>query len=303
MALQPNGAAVAADSVVAPVPSSLALPHWLSPTFDVDESVATAVLSHVKSTRDRLALACSSRVWRQAAASEGSWGTCDLVIDGNLSLKIKDARLERLLRYCGGVRNLDIRDAGASLEAKCLYKPSLATKFQNLENVKFINCLFVSCLTVACFLQAIGVRDRPKDTRLRRLRLDEENVHPTDLDHFHECLSGDRCQNFYERNKSDNLEEVEFNLCLCGECREIMETSEVDMCVVCNPTFCYDVCAGSHGNIFCEFCNVFACNGECESLVTSYFCHGCHEVIACDKCVLTGKFRQCLGSKDKPGCL
>ena len=97
MALQPNGAAVAADTVVAPVPSSLALPHWFSSTFDVDESVATAVLSHVKSTRDRLALACSSRVWRKVAASEGSWGTCDLVIDGNLSLKTTDARLERLL--------------------------------------------------------------------------------------------------------------------------------------------------------------------------------------------------------------
>ena len=93
----------------------------------------------MQAERDRLALACSSRVWRKVAASEGSWGTCDLVIDGNLSVKITEARLERLLRYCGDVRNLEICGPMPSFGGKCLYKAALATKFQNLETVKFKN--------------------------------------------------------------------------------------------------------------------------------------------------------------------
>ena len=301
MALQPNGAAVAADSVVAPVPSSLALPHWLSPTFDVDESVATAVLSHVKSTRDRLALACSSRVWRQAAASEGSWGTCDLVIDGNLSVKITDARFERLLRYCGDVRNLQICGPMPSFGGKCLYKAALATKFQNLETVKFKNCPYVSGLTVACFLRSIGVRDRPKKNRLRCLHLEECNIDPNDLGHFHECLSVDPCKSFHKNNDADD-KEISFNLWRCSECMEIIENVEVAMCVVCDDTFCADSCGDDHGYTFCEFCYGFVCHGECENQVTSYLCHGCENASACESCALGGNLTQCLGSLEKPGC-
>ena len=73
-------------------------------TFDLDESVAAAVFAHVTNTRDRLALACSSRVWREVATFDGCWGTCDLVLDGELGEKITDGRFENLLRYCGDVK-------------------------------------------------------------------------------------------------------------------------------------------------------------------------------------------------------
>ena len=66
-------------------------------TFDVGESVAAAVFSHVTSTRDRLALGCVSRVWRKVAGSYGSWGTFELVLDGELGKRLTDARLQRLI--------------------------------------------------------------------------------------------------------------------------------------------------------------------------------------------------------------
>ena len=77
---------------------------WTKPTFDVDESVAAAVFAHVTNARDRLALASVSRVWRNVATTDGCWGTCDLVLDGELGKKITDERFENLLRYCGDVK-------------------------------------------------------------------------------------------------------------------------------------------------------------------------------------------------------
>lgn len=104
------------------VQADVAMSDVSTATFDVDESVAAVVSSHVMSTRDLLALACVSRVLRKVAASERSWGTCDLEIsaaDGNLE-KLTDDRLEHLLGYCGVVRNLEIRGAPATFRAKCL---------------------------------------------------------------------------------------------------------------------------------------------------------------------------------------
>jgi len=81
---------------------------WTKPTFDVDESVAAAVFAHVTNARDRLALASVSRVWRNVATTDGCWGTCDLVLDGELGKKITDERFTRMIRYCGDVKRLEI---------------------------------------------------------------------------------------------------------------------------------------------------------------------------------------------------
>jgi len=67
-------------------------PAKVNGTFDVDESIAASVFSHVKSVRDSLALACVSRVWRRVAAPEDSWGDCDLLLDGTLSERVTDDR-------------------------------------------------------------------------------------------------------------------------------------------------------------------------------------------------------------------
>ena len=112
-----DGATVAPDVI---------MPDVHTATFDVDESLAALVLSHVTNTRDRLALAYVSRVWRKVAATEGCWGTCDLVIDRDMlnRLKLTNERLECLIGYCGDVKNLEIRNA-PMLQGKCLYKDTL----------------------------------------------------------------------------------------------------------------------------------------------------------------------------------
>ena len=65
--------------------------------IDVDESIASAIVAHVPDIRDRLALGCVSRVWRKVAGSYGSWGTFELVLDGELGKRLTDARLQRLI--------------------------------------------------------------------------------------------------------------------------------------------------------------------------------------------------------------
>jgi hypothetical protein len=80
-------------------------------TFDVDESVAAQVFSHVTNVRDHLALSCVSRVWRKVAASDGAWGTCELVIDAKLGKRLTDDRFGNLIRYCGDVKHLEVHDA------------------------------------------------------------------------------------------------------------------------------------------------------------------------------------------------
>ena len=42
--------------------------------LEVDESVASLIVAHLPDIRDRLALACVSKVWRSAAGSPGCWG-------------------------------------------------------------------------------------------------------------------------------------------------------------------------------------------------------------------------------------
>ena len=127
------------------------------PTFDVDVSVAAAVFARVTNTRDRLALACVSRVWRKVATSEGCCGTCDLVLDGELGKKITH---DRLIGYCGDVKRLEIQDAPSSFSLKCsgfeeyapqqgeayrlLHRlrdqPYWAKKLASLETLKLMNC-------------------------------------------------------------------------------------------------------------------------------------------------------------------
>lgn len=279
------------------VQADVAMSDVSTATFDVDESVAAVVSSHVMSTRDLLALACVSRVLRKVAASEGSWGTCDLEIsaaDGNLE-KLTNDRLEHLLGYCGVVRNLEIRGAPATFRAKCLYKPTLAAKkFAKLETLKIKNCTRVSGLTIACFLQAIGMCDRPKDKRLRCLRLEECDVDHNDVGHFHEYLSFDPSENFDE-------EKCSFNICKCSKCGDVKDTSKASICIVCKKTFSEGEWANERGDTLCESCNAFVCVA-CEDTAASYVCDRCEQSVACERCVMTGILPKCEGSKHKPGC-
>jgi hypothetical protein len=81
-------------------------------TFDVDESTAALVLQHVDDLRDRMALACTSRVWREAAtapANRRDW----LVVEGPIAARLTDERMAQLLSSYAGpnLRSLEVRDA------------------------------------------------------------------------------------------------------------------------------------------------------------------------------------------------
>ena len=73
------------------------------------------------------------------------WGTCDLVLDGELGEKVTDERFERLMLYCGDVKHLEVRDAPEGFEGVYLSglngpAGSLAAKFASLTTVVLTGC-------------------------------------------------------------------------------------------------------------------------------------------------------------------
>lgn len=142
------------------------------------------------------------------------------------------------------------------------------------------------------------MRDRPKEKRLRRLRLIEENVDPQDLEHFREFLSIDPFESLFQRNKPVS-DKISFNLWNCAECQDVIATSDVKMCVICKKTYC-EGCGENTGDLFCTLCNAFVCHG-CEENVTSSMCD-CESTVACGRSILD-ELPKCEGSKDTPGCL
>jgi hypothetical protein len=180
-------------------------------TFDFDESVAAAVFSHVTNTRDRLALACVSRVWKKVAATDGSWGSCDLVIDPELGPLLTCDRFERLTQYCGDVKHLEVRDAHSlSFTVSGCFSAGLflAKSFASLETVKLTNCSKLTTSGIFTFMKAIGILSRPKEDRLRCLRLAGCGIDMgEDLRELNECLSVDPREVFFERR--DGQENVQ----------------------------------------------------------------------------------------------
>lgn len=255
------------------------------PSFDVDESVAAAVLAHVSSPRDRLALACVSPVWKNAVTSEGAWGTCDLVLDGELGKRLTDERFGRLLCYCGDVKHLEVCDApAAEFEGNFLSDEGIPAKFASLESFKLTNCSGVDCTRVVDFMKAIDMTARPKDKRLRCLHLAGCVVAEMEFYHIHtlnECLTADRDDMFWlEQGEKSHRSVIRvqnkanLDLWWCeSECERVVTTSAVKICNMCTGAFCVSCAEGS----FCDGCGEFICS-ECEfeDLVEyGYFCHGC----------------------------
>ena len=283
------------------------------PSFDVDESVAAAVLARVSSPRDRLALACVSSVWKNAVTSEGAWGTCDLVLDSELGKRLTDEGFGRLLCYCGDLAHLEVCDApAAEFEGNFLFDEGIAAKFASLESFKLTNCPGVDCARVVDFMEAIGMTARPKDKRLRYLHLAgcdvaEWQVYTHPLVSLHACLAADQDDIFHLEQGKKSVPSVirvqnkaNFDLWWC-ECELIVPTSEVKICNSCTSAFCGS-CA-EEGS-FCDGCAEFTCL-ECEEESDDRFlldCHGCGERF-CQECHLSQKFNICRGGpcSDKEG--
>jgi len=276
------------------------------PSFDVDESVASAVLAQVSSPRDRLALACVSPVWKNVVTSEAAWGTCDLVLDGELGKRLTDERFGRLLFYCGDVKHLEVCDTPEEFEGNFLSDEGIAAKFASLESFKLTNCSGVDCTRVVDFMKAIGMATRPKEKRLRCLHLAGCDVDLPDIGPLHDCLTADQDDIFnLEQGKKTVssvirvLHKANLDLWCCegryidpfGNCELIVPTSEVKICTSCTSAFCGSCAEGS----FCDGCGEFICR-ECEEGFPDdldidrfeIFCDGCGERF-CKDCFLMHK--------------
>jgi len=102
----------------------MAITRSKSSRLEVDESIASLIVARLPDIRDRLALACVSKVWRLAAGSPGCWGLHNdsLVVEGALAEKLPidaagapaaNTRVWQLMSYAGrGIRVLEIHSSG-----------------------------------------------------------------------------------------------------------------------------------------------------------------------------------------------
>ena len=287
-----------------------ARPSW-RPTLDVDESVAAAVLARVESPRDRLALACVSRVWRRAAATPGAWGTCDLVLDGELGMKVTDERFERLMLYCGDVKHLEVCDAPEGFEGVYFNsRPprSLAVKFASLTTVVLTDCESVDGASIVELMKAIGMLARPKKDRLRCLHVDGCALGDDEVDTLSDCVSLGRLENYVAWSKEPHLKHDGFDVCVCLICDDVMPMSGCCMCYSCLDTCC-DACreSGEEGGEeiwgrTCDGCPANVCDkAECAASLLWFGCACCHETF-CGDCESSGKITVCRGSDADEGC-
>jgi hypothetical protein len=284
-----------------------ARPSW-RPTLDVDESVAAAVLARVESPRDRLALACVSRVWRRAAATPGAWGTCDLVLDGELGEKVTDERFERLMLYCGDVKHLEVRDAPEGFEGVYFNsRPprSLAAKFASLTTVVLTGCESVDGASIVELMKAIGMLARPKKDRLRRLHVDGCALGDDEVATLSDCVSLGMLENYVAWSKDPHLQRDGIDVGVCLNCDDVMPMSACYMCYSCLDTCCDACCDMSEEEIWgptCDGCPANVCDkAECAASLRWFDCAGCEETF-CGDCESSGKITVCRGSDANEGC-
>ena len=102
------------------------------PSFDVGDSIAALIVSHVTDWQTLAALTCTSRVWRRATTTTTTTTTALLpaathdleriVIEGAVARRLTDVRMSWLLVSFAGPRlkSLVVRDAPAPFTGKGL---------------------------------------------------------------------------------------------------------------------------------------------------------------------------------------
>ena len=261
--------------------------------FDAHESVAAAVLAHVSSVRDRLALACVSRAWRKVVTSEGAWGTCDLVLDSELGRRLTDKRFLRLLRYCGEVKRLEVRDAPATFKAEAFHYrffKSVLPKFSSsLTDVRLTGCSGVTGERVFVFLGHPRFQlDMPKERRLQSLHLAGCDVK---LDYFRHMINFVFDPPFAEEaDDRESLIAACRSPCWNRECRSpcwnresVQSIRDLGVCAVCGAYICGCEVADIPS---CDFCGEIMCHGCVDEGATrTYACEVCRKVFVwCRTC-------------------
>ena len=274
--------------------------------FEPDESIGAAVSAHVHDVRDRLALACVSREWRRVAATEGSWGVAhdELVMKGELAKRLTDERLERLMRYYGRLKRVELRGFPPTFTGTFMTKrftslhPRLFESLESLVLRSETSSLGIG--RVKAFLSSLGVRDRPKTERLDRLHLGGCDATAEDVPFLLECVRHDRVRNKPLEKGALDLWACESDLCVGrgGEGKVACNSDWVSF----DSAFVFGGHCGACDKMICEGCQVWMeLRGgfvRCDACEKSFLC-GCTETAEeykkWDGCSMIAMY-------GKPGC-
>ena len=91
-----------------------------SASLDVDEYRRRRALPRPRPSRPPRARVRVSSLRRVAATTESGASLDEAVVDGALAGRLTDDRFASLMRYCGRLKRLEVRDAPKSFEANCL---------------------------------------------------------------------------------------------------------------------------------------------------------------------------------------
>ena len=282
--------------------------------LEVDESVASLIVAHLPDIRDRLALACVSKVWRSAAGSPGCWGLHhdSLVVEGAVAERLSNdavaPNLRQLIVYAGDeLRVLEIHSStlcGLPILGSVVPQPGIQPLCLSfLQVLDLRGCKALSVITdVSYFLAAARIHMWSKENRLDRLMLGG-----CDLDCLDEAESSlVRLWTYirHEPNVEKSLR-APFDLCQCTNCACII--GEGGQCKGCKYPYCSQCVEYDEVVLkLCDYCDkefVCADREECPgeqpymscSLCGLEFCEACSDTAP--GCLV------CAGSKTREGCL
>ena len=292
---------------------------------EIDESVASLIVAHLPDIRDRLALACVSKVWRSAAGSPGCWGLRhdSLVVEGAVAERLSitpyesiavDSNLRQLILYVGdGLRVLEIHSSTLCGLPIVRYvvplprKQPLCLSFLQVLDLRGCKALSVE-FDVSHFLACAHIHTRSKENRLDRLMLSG-----CKLDGLDEAVSSLVRLWQYVRHEPEVEKSLQapFDLCQCTGCDCII--GKGCQCKGCKYPYC-SRCM-EEGRLLgeevvlnlCDYCDkdiVCADREECPggqpymscSICDLEFCEACSNNLTAPGCLI------CSGSEAREGC-
>jgi hypothetical protein len=300
----------------------------VAPRFDVDKSTAALVLQHVNDLRDRMALASTFRVWREAATAPAACRD-RLVIEGSVAARLTDERMVRLLSSYAGpnLRSLEVHDAprhtftGRGLLRGPTGQTYDENRFPELQTLTINQCPCVRAVFIREFLTGLDILDREKKDRLDRLSLAGCTKAKCDMRISDGLLA--TLDTFVRHARDANLpfSKGHFDLWPCVHCRRVID--EGLQCFDCTSVACQHHAETGPGVSICNLCDAYVClstgcgagdqeRDECigcgvefcdpcaHSFENAIMCQGsdtvegCYQV-KCDDCNDDGKYYLCSG--------
>lgn len=276
--------------------------------LEVDESVASLIVAHLPDIRDRLALACVSKVWRSAAGSPGCWGLYhdSLVVEGAVAERLSNDTvapdLKQLIVYAGDeLRVLEIHSFALCGLPILRYVPQpVCLSFLQVLDLRGCKALSVE-FDVSWFLKCADIHTRSKKNRLDRLMLNG-----CDLDGLDDASSSLVRLWTYVRHEHEVEKSLQapFDLCQCTNCDCII--GEGSQCKGCKHPYCSQCMEYDEVVLkLCDYCDkefVCADREECPGEHPYMSCIIC-DLQFCEACSNTAPgCLVCAGSKTREGC-